>query len=347
MSNALSQAFLRMSRGKRNVIVAGTISGMGRGAGNTPTELIAQYMISKLGYGYDMDCLLDIIDGYMDNIRSRCHWGYSTPYFLAGCYSAHVNNVNYLTKKNSIRSRDIRFILNKMGAGARKRYPYDLVEKTYMDYLNSNIDDEASIKELGTRLNGKAVIVVAPGKTAKTFSKEISDCAQKEGAVVIAINFIPDDIACDYVYMSNIKRYQYWQDDERFRGSPKIITSNLGISLENDQNAYVVSFARLVKCGWEHLDNSTIMLLRLLDLVSPIAIYIAGFDGYSYGPNDNENYALPYMELSNVKENPLELNKEISEMLADYMLSRKGTQEIRFLTPSRFETALGNGYAGI
>ena len=99
MSNALSQSFLRMTYGNREVVVDGTISGMGRGAGNTPTELIAQYMVSKLGYNYDMDALLDVIDGYMNNIRSWYNWGYTTPYFIAGSYSAHVNNITYLLKK--------------------------------------------------------------------------------------------------------------------------------------------------------------------------------------------------------------------------------------------------------
>ena len=35
LSNALSQEFIRMSYGKREVVVDGTIAGMGRGAGNT------------------------------------------------------------------------------------------------------------------------------------------------------------------------------------------------------------------------------------------------------------------------------------------------------------------------
>lgn len=36
------------------MVIDGTISGMGRGAGNTPTELIAQYMVSEHGYNYDL-----------------------------------------------------------------------------------------------------------------------------------------------------------------------------------------------------------------------------------------------------------------------------------------------------
>ena len=50
MSSALSQEFVRMSFGKRKVVVDATLSGMGRGAGNTPLELIAQYMVTKYNY---------------------------------------------------------------------------------------------------------------------------------------------------------------------------------------------------------------------------------------------------------------------------------------------------------
>ena len=148
MSSALSQEFVRMSFGKRKVVVDATLSGMGRGAGNTPLELIAQYMVTKYNYNYDMDAILDVIDGYMDNIRSKCAWGYDTNYFIAGTYSAHVNNIAYLKNKSSIRYKDIRYILNKIGAQPRKRYNYDLLDSTYMNYINSDIDD-SEVVEIG------------------------------------------------------------------------------------------------------------------------------------------------------------------------------------------------------
>ena len=170
MSSALSQEFLRMTYGQRKVVVDSTISGMGRGAGNTPTELVAQYMVSKLGYTYDIDALLDVIDEYMDHIRTICTWGYDTNYFIAGAYSAHVNNITYLKNKNSIRYKDTRYILNKIGAVPRKRYHYDLLEKTYMDYVNSEIDDNAVISKLIKIFSNKNIVVVCPGSTASAFA---------------------------------------------------------------------------------------------------------------------------------------------------------------------------------
>ena len=342
LSNALSQAFLRMNSGDRDVIVDGTINGMGRGAGNTPTELIAQYMVAKLGYSYDMDALLDVIDAYMDNIRSRCSWGYTTPYFIAGCYGAHVNNITYLMQKNSIRSRDIRYILNRVGAIPRKRYDYDLLERTYLDYLNSDIDDSDTIQTLKDRIGQKPVLLIAPGNTATAYEEEIRTYIEKNAPVVITVNFLHDTLNSDYMFLGNVKRYQYWKGSKAFQDQKKILTSNILNGEEADENEFVVSFHRLVKCGWENLDNSSLMLLRLLDTLDAKSIAIAGLDGYDISADGALNYATKDLELSNVKEVPLERNREIASMLTDYMKTRKSSGEVRFITPSRFASVLEN-----
>lgn len=333
LSNALSQEFVRMTFGKREIVVDGTISGMGRGAGNTPTELIAQYMVSHLGYNYDMDAILDIIDDYMDNIRSRCAWGYTTPYFVAGCYSAHVNNIAYLTKKNTIRSKDIRYILNRIGAIPRKRYDYNLLEKTYLEYLESDINDSDALNKLEQEFAGKDVLILVPGRSVVSQEEKIVEYIQKNRPTVIGVNFVHDSIQSDYIYMSNSRRYSYWKNTEAYNSKKKIIASNLKKISENNEE-YIISFNKLIKCGWDHIDNSTLMLLRLIDMMDVKSINIAGFDGY--GIENGRNYASSDLELSNVRENPGALNKEIASMLKDFKETRKGKAKITFVTESRF-----------
>ena len=154
--------------------------------------------------------------------------------------------------------------------------------------------------------------------------------------MVITVNFIHDTISSDYVYMSNVRRYNYWTNSDKFIQAKKILTSNIHIDGGKDEKEIIVSFAKLVKCGWEHLDNSMLLLLRLLDMISVESINIAGFDGYSYNADGSLNYASKYLELSNVKDNPLELNDEIKNMLEDYRETRKRDVPIRFVTDSRF-----------
>lgn len=85
------------------------------------------------------------------------------------------------------------------------------------------------------------------------------------------------------------------------------------------------------------MDNSTIMLLRLLDLVGVKDIAIAGFDGYD-AENAAGNYISDELEIQSVKEDAISRNKEISEMLVDFYNTRlTKLMKIQFITKSRFE----------
>ena len=294
-------------------------------------------MIQKLGYSYNLDAILDLIDTYMPGIRSQCTWGYSTPYFIAGCYSAHVNNISYLSSKNGIVSKDIRYILNKIGEQKRKRYDYDLLEKTYAEYLSSGVDDEADFQSLKAEFAGKRVILVAPGATASRYAERIR--AEAEDAILVAVNHLPAETDVDYVFISNSRRYNYWKENSAFAKKPKIFTSNLDFA--KNERDHVISYKRLLRCGWENMDNSTILLLRLLDKLGVKTCGIAGFDGYDVG-GDRGNYSQKDMERQLTAESATKINKELGYMLSDFMATRESVERVYFVTPSRFEDVVGD-----
>lgn len=337
MSFSLSQEFIEMSQGLRDVVVDSSMAGMGRGAGNTNTELVMQYMNRKFNSGYDIDIVLDLIDNYIDGFHNQYEWGYSIPYFLAGSHSAHVNNISYLSTKAGIASRDINFLLNRLEPSERKRYDYDLLEKTYLEYLNTICDDSNAIKELKQALSGEDILILLPGHSIVTHRDSIQDFCQKKQPVVISVNLLSAEYPIHYAYFSNKNRYQYWRSASHFHDYKKIVTSNVTTKEEKDQ--FIIDFSRLVKCGWEQLDNSGILLLRLLDLMDVGSIAIAGFDGYSHN-NDSQNYVQKAMEKTRNTLNAEEANKDIKSMLQDYINTRKSNCPIRFITPSHFESVV-------
>lgn len=336
LSNALSQEFTRISAGKREGVIDGTISGMGRGAGNTPTELIAQYLNTKWGYEYDIDSLLDVIDDYMDNLKTKCNWGYSTPYFIAGSYGAHVNNISYLTQKSSIRSKTIRYILDKIGL-ARKRYDYDLLEKTYLESLESSIPTSLGLDNLIKELSGKDILILAPGNSINIEKDKIQDYINETNPIVISVGFVPQDLKCDYIFISNTRRYTKLKNENNYENYNKIVTSNIKQNKSNEKEN-IVTFTDLVNPGNEHIDNSTILLLYLLNKINVNSIGIAGLDGYSYAPN---NYATSDLELSNVLDSPDHINFLISNMLLDFF-KKKSIDNVFFVTTSQFENIIEN-----
>lgn len=336
LSNALTQEFLQISRGIREVVVDTTLCGMGRGAGNTPTELVVQYMISHLGYPYNIDAILDTIDNYIENIKTRCEWGYTIPFFIAGAHTSHVNNIAYLQKKNGVRSKDIQYILNSIDGFERKRYDYQLLEDTYFSYMSSDIDDAICLEKLSGILSNRNVLILAPGKSVSSEIERINDYIQEKDAIVITVNYLDANISSDYIFMSNPKRHDFWLNDENYVKSSKIYTSNIN-DIQKDKD-FVCSYIKLLKAGWNHLDNATILLLRLLDNFKLKEIAIAGFDGYSV--TESSNFANEYLNSLYVKENPIEINNEVSEMCMDYINSRENDNHIVFLTESRFERSL-------
>ena len=335
MSFALSQEFIELTQGLRQVVVDSSMAGMGRGAGNTNTELVMQYMNRKFNSGYDIDIVLDLIDNYIDGFHNHYEWVYSIPHFLAGSYSAHVNNISYLSTKAGIASRDINYLLNRLGANARKRYDYDLLEKLYIEYLDTLCEDEQSLRELKSQLQGKNILMLLPGHSIVSHKGEIESYCHEKNPVVISVNLLSHDYPINFAYFSNKNRYQYWQSATHFKEYKKIVTSN--VTTATGPNQWVIDFTRLVKCGWEQLDNSGILLLRLLDQLEVNSIAIAGFDGYSHNA-DNQNYIQKAMEKTRNTLNASEANEDIRSMLEDYMNTRTLDCPITFITPSLFES---------
>jgi len=335
MSSALSQEFLNISQNKRDAVVDSTIMGIGRGAGNAPTELIVQYANDKMNGKYHLDTILDLIDSYIMGIKAQFKWGYDISMFLAGCFSSHVNNVDYLLKKPSLCSKDIRFILNSVDAAQRKRYDYNNLEALYLEYLKSNIDDSNAMEILSNAVSGKKILVVAPGKSVGTEKAAIQSFIKRHNPIVIAVNFLPDMFPFDYVYFSNRHRYDFWKYDDRLKNIKKIITSN--ISSTDEENDLTISFLRLVKSGWNNLDNSVIMLLRLLDGLSVNIIALAGFDGFS--AEGGSYFSQDFENETNPKE-CLQKNAEIEDMFFNFLQNKK-VKKVFFITQSRFDKTAG------
>ena len=84
------------------------------------------------------------------------------------------------------------------------------------------------------------------------------------------------------------------------------------------------------------MDNSGILLLRLLDMLDVGSIAIAGFDGFEQDTQEH-NYAIGTLEKMRNIEDAVKANDDIGSMLRDYMNVRKSKCPIVFLTQSRFE----------
>jgi 4-hydroxy 2-oxovalerate aldolase len=75
-----------------------TISGMGRGAGNCPLELLMGFLRNPK---YKMLPLLKFIEDEIKPMKEKINWGYDIPYMLTGQLNEHPRSaINYLNDEN-------------------------------------------------------------------------------------------------------------------------------------------------------------------------------------------------------------------------------------------------------
>lgn len=335
LSFALSMQFVdSLYHSNREIIVDSSLCGMGRGAGNTTTELLSSFLIKKYKANYDMNVILDAIDMYMGNFLKKYSWGYSTPYFIAGMYCTHVNNIAYLLDNHRTNAKDMRNIIGSLSSEDRKKYNYDLLESKYIEYQNKIVDDEENLHDLSEQMKNKTILLISPGKSILTEKETILKYIESNHPIVVGINAICSEYQYDFLFFTNKIRYDYAEDihPETFYNTPKIITSN--VETTGNDKEIIVNFNLIIKRGWEHFDNAVITCLRLMNKLQIKEVVLAGFDGFSN--NYSENYSDVSLPNLNVNNNWDELNLEIKDMFNDFKETTKDSMKIEFITDSKF-----------
>lgn len=337
LSFALSMQFIELLQSKnRECIVDSSLCGMGRGAGNATTELVANFLNRKYSGNYDMNIIMDAIDMHMQYFQDNYQWGYSTPYFIAGMYCTHVNNITYLLKNHRTNARDMRNIIESLSSNARKSYDYNLLEEKFWEYQNKMISDEITLRNLENAFVDKEILLLLPGRSLIEEKEKVISYITNYHPIVIGVNAVFGDYKYDYIFFSNKIRYNYAKEiyPGLFYSFPKIITSNIKTVPENEE--LLVNFNLLVKRGWEHFDNAGIMCLRLLNKLHVTKVSLAGFDGFEN--SFDESYAdisLPYI---NPGKEWADLNAEIKDMLLDFKQTTQNHMQINFITNSKFDS---------
>jgi 4-hydroxy 2-oxovalerate aldolase len=134
LSAALAEGFVALgTESDRDIVVDSSLYGMGRGAGNTPTEVIARYLNTKYNKNYNLDIIIDVIGKYVYPLKKNIEWGYSLPMFLCGCLNSHVDNVYYLQNKGRFSALDMYDIIGTMDLEKRKRYDFQYQKSDFSE----------------------------------------------------------------------------------------------------------------------------------------------------------------------------------------------------------------------
>lgn len=301
---------------ERMVLVDGTIYGMGKSAGNAPIELLAMHLNDRFGTHYDISQMLEAVDANVMPIYKMTPWGYNMFFFIAASNDCHPNYVSYLMNKRTLSVKSINEILSKLEGEKQLMYDQKLIEQLYLDYQNIEVNDEKDIAELTEKFKEKNVLLLGPGLNVQKQFDRIKAYVEEKKPIVVSVNFISGELNSDYVFLSNSKRYVQLATALSQNPNLQVIaTSN--VTKTDGRFDYTLQYSSLLDEAADGvcMDNSFIMLLKVMKKIGVKSVALGGFDGYI--GDKKQNYINAYMEYSFNKEQAEKTNQYVTDVLDD------------------------------
>lgn len=327
LAYANTMAFLEKET-TRDIVADGTLFGMGKSAGNAPLELVAMFMNNKYNAKYDTQSMMESIEESIKPFFTKSPWGYKTYFYLSASNECHPNYVQYLQSKENLSVSKVDELLSRIEPEDKKLlYDNKLIEQLYRDYILSENTDDNAYDKLRSELKGKIVLLIGPGKNIKLQFEKVKKYIDEFDAVTISINYLPDGIVPDYVFLTKSNRYKEMSAALLKNEIKTIATSN--IECRNGKFGYQIYREPLLEQKEGIKDNSFLMLLKVLKKIEVNHIACAGLDGYS---DKEDNYAVPGMEYDFVKQAAAHLNHHIRRVIAE----EYSDLNIEFITYSHY-----------
>ncbi len=314
----------------RDILVDGTLYGMGKSAGNAPLELVAMYMNEHYDKSYVITQMQEAITTSVMDFQRRSPWGYQLFYYIAASNRVHPDYVAWLMNKRTLSVTAINEILSRIPEDRKLDKDMKLIEGLYMDYQKNECDDSQDIRNLSTALRDRKILMIGPGSSVARHRDKIREFITANDPLVISINYIPADFHPDYMFITNTTRFL--QSVTRLHESEnqdiRLIASSNLTKNERDFD-YVINFSSVIDEAAEFPDNSMCMLIRALIRCGCREASLAGFDGYT---PDNVNYFDTDKAYSFLNEKAGSLNAYAKKFFEEV----KDTIEVNFITPSEY-----------
>ena len=320
-SNAIHMCNAKINR---DVIIDASIYGIGRGAGNLNTELIADYLNRTRQKHYDILPILEVIDAFLHTLMAEHPWGFSPAQYLSASFDCHPNYATYLIDKNTNHIVGIQRVLSRIPEEKKVSFDQKLIETLYMDFLLEPKSKASGNWEISA---DQKILLVASGSSVESYKALVAQMASQNDRLSIALNHMPGFV-CDLYFFSNQKRYDEFVSElpmERV-----ILTDN--IATDKHPKA-ILAFQELVFVEALFVKNVAAVAINALLQRGISRLEIAGLDGYDLA---QQNYS--YDETSVILDK--RAMQEENEILRSALKSFSSRVAVSFVTPSIFARSM-------
>jgi len=161
-----------------------TITGMGRGPGNTQTEYLVVELCEKRSKECNLIPLMEIITQTFTPMKNKYGWGINTYYYLAGKFGIHPTFIQHMINDSRYKEEDIFALIKYLHKEESSKFSLDIIDNARNFYS----DNVAGVWRPYELIHKKEVLILASGPEGKRHSEEIERYIKRNNPLVMALN---------------------------------------------------------------------------------------------------------------------------------------------------------------
>ncbi len=270
-----------------------TMTGMGRGAGNTATELLTMEL-ARRGYNYRSDEMWEMVLDEFLPLQRQHGWGASLFYHFAADHNIHPSYVQTILSDTRYSSAHVRRALQAIAQVPSSSYNPELVGRT-LESEEPGDSTEGSW-EATDWCKEREVVIIAAGAGLHNHRQTIEQFVRRRKSATLSLNlnreFEPSLISY-YVAVDTLRMSLECVDYARLNRpfiipvtrAPAAMRKNLNAIAHSDYGCRVVSgeFRAEPRGCTIPEPLSAAYALALCIIGGATRIWLAGFDGYAAG----------------------------------------------------------------
>jgi len=350
-------------------IIDSTIYGMGRAAGNLPTEIIISFLEKHGSDRYNSIPVLNVIDSYFVSMHSGNKWGYQLPYMLSGMFQCHPDYAKSLIDHKEFTIEDIwkalNYIKQEETVGFSRPHLDKLINQGMIGGL-SRITDEESLTSDSAEATYKKVVgcpkvpyvkryeerdflIIANGPSIKDNAVKIENFISKYDPVILGGNYLGGLFKPDYHCFVNKRRFISYIDT--VESESKLLLGQYipdeMIQEYTDRDYEKIYYIDVLNSEFQIKDGVittncrtvSVLLMGVAIAMGARRIFCVGMDGYIGQAKDGFHF---YSEKDEQEDKEMILerhlwNQKFIEQIDAY-LNDKGKEGIHILTPTSYKS---------
>ncbi len=276
--------------------VDSTVTGMGRGPGNTKTEELLLHLEHNQENN-QISSLFECIDNYFNQLQQKYKWGKNEYYYLSGKYGIHPTYIQFMLTDGRYDSKDILAVIDFLKESNGSKFSMDNINKA-LNFYEGPVKGKNNINDI----EKKDILIIGTGPSIHKHKDAVESFIKKNDLLVLALNSMEsiDEKYIDYriashslSIMADIQKYKNLSSTliTPYSMLPSDISSkldkdkvfDLGIEIDSNEMDFNENKVKI--------PNSYVLTYALAFSASlkPDSIFIAGFDGYDDRVKNDKN----------------------------------------------------------